>query len=350
MKLDREMMVQVAYTSVVETVEAFIRFRPGFHGDTGVRDYLYHRLMTGLPDGGTHTRADGGGTLLVQAEWYTVLKYRNTGEGASRGRFDIGVPDPKELDSALPRPLMAFECGRNKRAAVLLGDVDAVAEHEGPAPADITKLAREINYAGLPYGYALEFYDEDRREAEKLTNSMRRWISASLCDRLRVVVLECKGGDKPWLTFLPSSWDERLRLDFGPQLERIEGLTSASIGVVTPRSPRTGESYANRVSREDFLTSSSAQARALIESIEERFEDRVKLVFGGSTMTVNRRPTGKLLRVCKAPSHISDFHPAIGHSLALLLRDSIPHTSYRIGEGNAFRDAVLTGLGNALSA
>jgi hypothetical protein len=125
MKLNREMVVRVAEASIIETIEAFVRFRPGFHGDTGIRDYLYHRLMTGLPNGGTHTRPDGGGTLLAQAEWYTVLKYSNTGNGSSRGRFDVGIADPEELDSAVPRPLMTFECGRNKFASVLLGDVDA---------------------------------------------------------------------------------------------------------------------------------------------------------------------------------------------------------------------------------
>ena len=102
MRLNREMVVRVAEASIIETIEAFVRFRPGFHGDTGIRDYLYHRLMTWLPDGGTHTRTDGCGTLLAQAEWYTVLKYRNTGTGASRGRFDIGVADPEDLDSADP--------------------------------------------------------------------------------------------------------------------------------------------------------------------------------------------------------------------------------------------------------
>ena len=95
-------IVQAVDGSVVETVEAFVRFRPGFHGDTGIRDYLYHRLMTGLPDGGTYRRTDGGGTLLAQAEWYTALKYRKKGEKPSRGRFDLGIPNPKELD--LPPP------------------------------------------------------------------------------------------------------------------------------------------------------------------------------------------------------------------------------------------------------
>jgi len=68
--------------SVIETIEAYVRFRPGFHGDTGIRDYLYYRLMTNLPDDGRYTRTDGGGTLLAQAEWYTELMYRNTGKPA----------------------------------------------------------------------------------------------------------------------------------------------------------------------------------------------------------------------------------------------------------------------------
>jgi len=349
MKLNREMLVQVAEASIIETIEAFVRFRPGFHGDTGIRDYLYHRLMTRLPDGGTHTRTDGGGTLLAQAEWYTVLKYRNTGTGASRGRFDIGVADPEDLDSAIPRPLMTFECGRNKHAAGLLGDVDAAAEHQGPAPADITKLAREISHAGLPLGYALEFYDEDPWEEGQLIDRVREWSSTSKCDGLRVVVLMCRGGDKPSLTFLPTSWNERLRLEFGAELKRIEALSCARIGVLTGRSARNGEGHTNRVSKEDFLSSSSSEARLLIESIERQFQNQVKLVFGGSTMTVNLRPSGKLLRINKGPNCISDFHPAVGHELALSLHESTTRSTYRIAETKALLDAVLAGIGKALS-
>jgi hypothetical protein len=120
--------------SVVQTIEAFVRFRPGFHGDTGIRDYLYHRLMTNLPDGGIYRRPGGGGTLLAQAEWYTKLNYRRTGKKSSPGRFDIGIPKPDELDLSKPHPLVTFECGRNKKATNLLRDIDAIAEHEGPEP------------------------------------------------------------------------------------------------------------------------------------------------------------------------------------------------------------------------
>jgi hypothetical protein len=348
MKLNREMVVHVAEASIIETIEAFVRFRPGFHGDTGIRDYLYHRLMTGLPDGGTHTRPDGGGTLLAQAEWYTVLKYRNTGTGSSRGRFDIGVADPEEIDSAVPRPLMTFECGRNKDAAGLLGDVDAAAEHEGPAPADITKLAREIKHAGLPLGYALEFYDEDHSKAERLIDRVHRWISTSQCDGLHVVVLSCRDGEKSSLTFLPKSWDERLRLRFGAKLKRIEAISCAITGALARRCV-TGEAHTNRVRREDYLSSSSSEARLLIEFIDREFQNEVKLVFGGSSMTVNMRPSGKVLRINRIPNCISDFHPAVGQELALSLCESIPRSTYRVEGTDAFRNAILAGIGKALS-
>lgn len=350
MKLNRETVVDVAESSIIETIEAFVRFRPGFHGDTGIRDYLYHRLMTGLPNGGTHTAPDGGGTLLAQAEWYTVLKYRNTGNAPSRGRFDIGVADPEELDAIAPRPLITFECGRNKDASVLLGDVDAAAEHDGPAPADITKLAREIKYAGLRLGYALEFYDEDPWKAERLISQMQAWLSASQCDGLRVVVLACSRAEKPSVTFLPISWHEQLWLKFGDALKRIESLSCVRCGGSTARGIRTGEGYTNRVGPEDFLSSSSPEARRLIECIKSQFHSQVKLVFGGSSMTVNVRPNGRLLRITKSLNAISEIHPAIVRELALLLHEPIPRSGYPITETDAFRAAVLAGVGKAVAA
>jgi hypothetical protein len=349
MELSREVVIRIAEASIIETIEAFVRFRPGFHGDTGIRDYLYHRLMTGLPNGGTHTRPDGGGTLVVQAEWYTVLKYCNTGNGASRGRFDIGVADPEELDSAVPRPLMTFECGRNKSASVLLSDVDAAADHEGPSPADITKLAREIKHATLPLGYALEFYDDDHREADRLTERVREWISTSKCDGLRVVVLSCRGGEKPSVRFLPESWARPLSLEFAAELKRIESLSCVRRAGLTVRVKRTGESHTNRISQEAFLCSCSSEARLLIECIERQFRKQVKFVFGGSSMTVNRWPSGKLLRINRTQNTVSECHPAITHELAMSLHESIPRSTYGIGEADDFRTAVIAGIGKTLS-
>jgi hypothetical protein len=339
-------IVQAVDSSVVQTVEAFVRFRPGFHGDTGMRDYLYHRLMTNFPDDGTYRRKDGGGTLLVQAEWYTGLKYRKKGKNPSRGRFDVGIPNPEELDLPKPQPLVAFECGRNKKAVNLLRDLDAVAEHEGPEPADITKLAREISHKSLPYGYALEFYDEDPGEAKDLIRRLRRRISSAESDRLHVVVLVCIGGSRPMLTLLPAAWEEHIRLRFRVELERIEGLTCARKGAGAPRSAGTAGGHGNRVTREGFLSSCSNDVRALIEALEQRFGRQMKLVFGGNTMTVNRRPSGTLLRINKAPNSISDLDPAVSHGLAALLLSN-GQAGYKIDGTQAFREAIVTAVGRA---
>jgi len=343
-------IVEAVDRSVIETVEAFIRFRPGFHGDTGMRDYLYHRLMTNLPDAGVYRRTDGGGTLLAQAEWYTTLKYRNKGKGPSSGRFDLGIPSPEELDRPKPSPLVAFECGRNKRAVSLLRDLDAPVEHEGPEPADITKLARELRHSYLRHGYALEFYDEDQGEAEELIRRLRGRILSAESDRLRVAVLVCTGGSRPMLAFFPAAWEEPIRLKLRAELERIEGLTCARSGAGAPRSAGAGGRHVNRVTREHFMSSCSNGARAMIEAVEQRFGSQARLVFGGNTMTVNRGPRdSKLLKIEKASNSVCELDPAVSHELAALLHLSDPPTNYKIDGTQAFREAVIAAMGRVFN-
>jgi hypothetical protein len=325
---------------------AFVRFGPGFHGDTGVRDYLYHRLMTNLPDGGTFKRIDGGGTLLAQAEWYTVLKYRKTGTSSLPGRFDIGIPYPEDLELQKPRPLFAFECGRNKKASNLVREFYAAGEHEGPEPADITKLAREIRHKGLPYGYALEFYDEDVGEANALISALRQ-ICGTDFDRLRVLVLVRVGGSPPKLTLLPAKWAEHMQLNFRADLERIEGLSCARKTPGPSATTTKGAGHLNRVPRGNFLSSCSSEARALIEAIEQRFGRQVRLLFGGNTMTINRRPTGLLLRAEKASNCICDLDPVLSHKLAELANLPI-QTSYRIDGTHLFQENVVSSVSGAV--
>jgi len=274
---------------------------------------------------------------------------RSVGNDSSPGRFDIGIPKPDELDLPKPHALVAFECGRNKRAATLLRDVDASAEHEGPQPGDITKLAREICHKQLPYGYALEFFDKGRcSEAEDLVERLRGRISVAGSDRLHVLVVVCVAGRGPMLTFLPTSWDERIRLRFRKEVTRIECLSCAGKALAGPRPLSAGGDHANRVTREDFLSSCSIDACALINAIEQRFGSQVKLVFGGNTMTVNRRPSGKLLRITKTLNSVSDFDPAVSYELAALLRLAIRNSECEIEGTVAFREAVIGALARTL--
>jgi hypothetical protein len=345
--ITKPIIIKAVDRSVIETVEAFVLFSPGFHGDTGVRDYLYHRLMTNLPDEGTYRRTNGEGTLLAQAEWYTALMYRNKGADPSRGRFDIGIPIPEELDLPEPHPLVTFECGRNKKAVKLLRDLDAAADHAGPEPADITKLAREISCRGLPYGYALELYDKNQGEAKDLLRRLMQRISNAESDRLHVVVLVCIGGSGPMLTFLPAAWEENIRLEFRAELERIDGLTCSRNGAGAPRIAGTGRGHGGRVRREDFLRSCTNEACALIEAIKEHFGDQAKLDFGPRTMTVNRPHSGRLLRIEKETNSISNLDLAVSRDLAAVLHLSIQPASFKIDGTQTFREAVITALGRA---
>ena len=209
-------------------------------------------------------------------------------------------------------------------------------------------MFREIRCAGLPYGYALEFYDEGQGDAQELLRRLRERTSDVESERLHVVVLVCIGGSKPMLTFLPAAWNESIRLRFRAELEPIECLTCTRNGAGMPPGEITAGVHGNRVSREAFLSSTSNHARALIEAVEQHFGRLVKLVFGGVTMTINRCPSGKLLRINKAPNTISDIDPAVSHELAALLHRPIPPTSYKIDGTQPFREAVLTALSRAL--
>jgi hypothetical protein len=66
-------------------------------------------------------------------------------------------------------------------------------------------------------------------------------------------------------------------------------------------------------------------------------------------MTVNLRPSGKLLRINRSQNTVSECHPAITHELAVPLRDSTARSIYRIGEADDFRTAVISGIGKTLS-
>ena len=199
-------------------------------------------------------------------------------------------------------------------------------------------MAREIQHKDLPYGYALEFYDEVEWEAGQLISR----LSGAKQERLRVAVLVCMGSSRPVLTLLPAVWEEGLRLRFREELERIEGLTCARNGAGRPRS--AGSARGNRVTRAAFLSSCSIEARALIEAIEQRLCSRVKLVFGGNTMTVNRLPSGTLLQIKKKSNSICDLDPRVSQELAAQLHLSVQQSSYRIDGSPALLEAVVNAV------
>jgi hypothetical protein len=75
----------------------------------------------------------------------------------------------------------------------------------------------------------------------------------------------------------------------------------------------------------------------------------VKLIFGGKTMTLNRWPSGQLLRVIKNSNSISELDPTASRELAERLHLSI-RPSYDIEGTQEFREAVIDAVNRALES
>src|SRR5450759_2578590 len=113
---------EITMTSVAETVAKLLTHPFGFHGDTGVRDYLYARLHV---NGGERLCVDderpGYSTLLLQSEHYTRARYIGTGQRPRGARFDLVLTLPPASPDAIEqrfadnlKALIAFELGKNK--------------------------------------------------------------------------------------------------------------------------------------------------------------------------------------------------------------------------------------------
>jgi|GEM_PF-2312156 len=341
--------------SILETVNSFLQFRAGFHGDTGIRDFLYHRLMTNLPGEGQYSVSAGAGTLLAQAEWHTELLYQGTGNNASRGRFDIGIPLPEDLGKLKPKPFLAIECGRNKapfrsaepgrRGAGLLDDVHKSKDFMWPRPADLTKLAREILFCGMPYGYALEFYDKNAL-ANDLLERMRSHPTMKDMERLRIVVLDCRQGVKPVVHFHPGSWQHQLEREFPLLFESINQSCAATVvdkKTVDDVAEIKLQAPTSKSRKEVFLDRCPTVTRDLILAIEGHFHRRLRFVYGSETMTINQRPQGRLVRLRRDGSKPED----ISLELAEYLDSRLPGSSatgFEIDESPALHQGWIEAI------
>lgn len=162
---------EIATRAVTDTVEKLLRYPFGFHGDTGIRDFLYARLHV---HGGRSLDCDDGrpgcSTVLLQAEHYTAALYANGDKPAQNGRFDLALCAPPNGDGRGDgrsahfaenlRALFAFELGKNKPLTKVVDP--SVAGHEPnaiSATSDISKLYRELREHDLRQGWTIQFYD-----------------------------------------------------------------------------------------------------------------------------------------------------------------------------------------------
>jgi hypothetical protein len=181
---------RITMTSVADTVAKLLTYPFGFHGDTGIRDYLYARLHV---HGGARLNVDdprpGYPTLLLQSEHYTVARYISTGQAAHGARFDLALTLPPSSPDAIEDrcaerldALFAFELGKNKAFANVIDS--AMVDHSvdaTPGTSDISKLYRELVHHGLRQGWAIEFYDSRGTSGASAISR-----ALEICDRLEL--------------------------------------------------------------------------------------------------------------------------------------------------------------------
>ena len=204
---------ELTMKAVTDTIAMLLKYPFGFHGDTGIRDYLYARLHV---HGGDKLQIDdprpGYSTLLLQSEHYTRVKYRNTGQTGQGARFDLALtsPPPKNRHAIEDRfaenlnALFAFELGKNKSLEkvidpdmlghVLNHDIDRI-----PKTSDVSKLCLELMRHELMQGWVIEFYDS------RATNGA--WVISEALDVCKE--LKLKEGKKLVVIFVVFSPDNK---------------------------------------------------------------------------------------------------------------------------------------------
>ena len=165
---------EITMNAVGDTVEKLLAYPYGFHGDTGIRDFLYARLHVHggkRLDFDDRDRRPGFSTILLQAEAYTRTEWKNTGENDKEARFDLALTRrPKSANAKKHRyaeqlaALFAFELGKNKALKSVI-DRDMVKRRADDVTrtSDVSKLYRELRDKELSQGWAIEFYDSRAR-------------------------------------------------------------------------------------------------------------------------------------------------------------------------------------------
>ena len=88
----------------------------------------------------------------------------------------------------------------------------------------------------------------------------------------------------------------------------------------------------------------SDEAGALIQEIYDRLASYLNLRYGPKTMTINRRPSGKLMKIIPALNCIQITDPAVKDRLHELVQGPVR----QIEGSSIYRDAVISPLAHVL--
>ena len=302
-----------ADAGIRDTIHAFIRHPLGFHGDTGIQNYLYHRLMTNAGNRVIWPPLFGAGqsTLLLQVEQYTSLTYQRTGTNPSPGRFDLAFVDAGQLEASnlgtctLPAAI-AIEVGRNKSAASILGHVDALEEASGPEPGDAAKLVRELKFGTLKVGYLLEFFDGSKGgnpvgAISRLIQDLVPRVS-DMDGRLRIALVGYVAGGKPAVWLYPNTWAEAVCLDDHDlvMLNKEVKISPVAVPLKSLRPVRGKATWAGSESRTTFATfceRCSGGGQHLQEVLHLHTGRMFQLLYGGKSMTINHIQLRRVARI-----------------------------------------------------
>lgn len=332
---------QITTVSVGETVAKLLTHPFGFHGDTGIRDYLYARLHV---NGGDRLDDEdprpGYPTFLLQSEHYTVAKYISGGETARGARFDLALTRPPapacDLEDRCAErltALFAFELGKNKSFVKVI-DPEMVDHSVGTltGTSDVSKLYRELALHDLQQGWAIEFYDSrGTRGATTISRALE------ICQGL-----ELPAGKRLVVIFVGYSADGAHHVssnDAAVQTALIEQLEALGLDAVAdlrkasraPARPRAAASP--RASASPSGTHGWAAAWQPSATIEDVFGDRAdfanRIVRIGGFEERGRKSQYVNLSFAKK-MNVAQMHPQPG-GIGLVLKrrsDDVPATLF----------------------
>ena len=320
---------KIANKSIKETIEMFFKYPSGFHGDTGIQHYLYHRILSNASSKIYWEYAGNSNlqTLLFQSEVYTECTYQNKGNRPGRGRFDMAFIAPPIIsnhDTIIAhgslKPIIAFEVGRNKNVK-LLGDYEAPREKVDSVPGDASKIIRDLRFGSLDTGYILEFFDRriamnlyrGQQIAKELSNFIGQ-IEPINC-HIALSFLNPEGKARVWL--YPPAWFKEIKIE----CEKLD---------INQIIPSIKNYRANRIPYEEFLVKCGDCGQALQETLNKKYSDKLKLLYGKKTMTVNKRPKGCLFRV----GNKQDIYGECVYDISdQLIKKTVQHANKLINNG-----------------
>jgi len=298
---------EITMLAVTDTIEKLLTYPFGFHGDTGIRDYLFARLHVHggkALDYEDQQGRPGFSTMLLQAEHYTIARYSNTGQTGNGARFDLALTMPPASTHAIENSFaenleaaFAFELGKNKSLDKVVDR--ATKSHSAgtvTGTSDVSKLYRELRDHSLRQGWAIEFYDSRIPSTATIEESL------SICRKFD----DIGAGKRLIVIFVGFSSDGEHYIS-----SNDAGMQTSLINELGQRGIATGPDLAVHSGKPAPSYRKGGWASAPSASVEEVFGDRAdfasRIIRTGGVEVAGRASKYVNLRV--GSKNIAQLHP-----------------------------------------